>query len=162
MTKELWEFFLSSLVIFIYHFFLYHFFDFFLCFHVIRVSVSKFGHSFLVSFLFSEMCFQSFTHQFFNFVIVVRFQSGCKIRVILFKVCSLMNIIGPNLLKLSCFSFDLLVLLIMEQLVEHLLEILFWCSDIFTQICKEIRKQVLIRLIQRSTCRSLHESRASS
>ena len=131
MTKELWEFFLSCLVIFIDHFFLDHFFYFLLSFDVIWISVSKFGHSFLVCLLFFEMGFQSFTYKFFNFVIVVGFEGGCEIWIVLFKVSSLMRIVLPNLLYLSSFVFDLLVLLIMEQLIEHLLKILFWCSDIF-------------------------------
>jgi hypothetical protein len=98
---------------------------------IIWISVSEFGHSFLILFLLGEMGFQSFTYKFFDFVIVVGFESSGKVRIILFKVCSLMRIVLPNLLYLSSFSFDLLVLLIMEQLIEHLLEILFWSSDIF-------------------------------
>jgi len=145
MSKELWEFILSCLVIFIDHFFFDHFFYFLLGFDIIWISVSEFGHSFLILLLLSEMGFQSFTYKFFDFVIIVGFESSGKVRIVLFKVSSLMGIVLPNLLYLSSFSFDLLVLLIMEQLIEHLLEILFWCSDIFTQISEEIVKQVLIR-----------------
>ena len=131
MSEELWEFILSCLVIFIDHFFLDHFFYFLLSFDVIWISVSKFGHSFLICLLLFEMGFQSFTYKFFDFVIVVGFESSGKVRIVLFKVSSLMGIVLPNLLYLSSFSFDLLILLIMEQLIEHLLEILFWRSDIF-------------------------------
>ena len=131
MSKELWEFILSCLVILIDHFFFDHFFYFLLGFDIIWISVSEFGHSFLIFFLLSEMGFQSFTYKFFDFVIVVGFESSGKVRIVLFKVSSLMGIVLPNLLYLSSFIFDLLVLLIMEQLIEHLLEILFWRSDIF-------------------------------
>ena len=130
MSKELWEFFLSCGVILLDHFFLDHFFNFLLGFHIIWISVSKFSHSFLFCFLLGEMSFKSLSHKFFDFIIIIGFKSSGKIRIVLFKVSSLMRIVLPNLLYLSSFSFDLLVLLIMEQLIEHLLEILFWCSNI--------------------------------
>lgn len=130
MPKELREFFLCCLVILVHHFFLNHFFDFLLGFKVIWVSISKLSHFFLICFLFSEMGFESLSDKFFDLVIIIRFQSSSKIRIILFKVCSLMRIVSPNLFYLSCFHFDLLILLIVEHLVEHLLEILFWSSDV--------------------------------
>lgn len=66
-----------------------------------------------------------------------------------------MRIIGPNLLNLIYFLSDPLIQLIMEQRIEHLIEIHLRCSlnllHVLVQCSEEVVEEVLIRLTKIST-----------
>ena len=119
-AKEFWELFLSCFKILHYHVFLNLLFNHLLGFFVIGVSIHHPGMS-LLFFLFGlHLRLNPFTNNLLKLIIITSFKRSCQFWIIILQESTLMWVIGPYLLYLSNFLFNVLILLIMVKLWEHL------------------------------------------
>lgn len=90
---------------------------------------------------------QLFSNDLLNQIHITRTQGLRQLRMILPNEGPLMRIIAPNLLDSINFSFDLLILLIMEQCIKHLIKIHLWgILLVLVRIAKQVIYHGLIVL----------------
>lgn len=146
LPEELWELLLSGGVVLLNQTLLDLFFDLLLSLGIVWVSVHQSRHSLLLSTLFLKLLLHSLLDEFLQLSLVACLQNSSDFRHVLFQIDLLIGIIVPNTPKLLSFLSYSLISLVVEQLVEHLIEVHSRSLHILLYACEESVKEIFIAL----------------
>jgi len=112
---------------------------------VVGVSVTELGHLLLLLALGFELDLELLANDLLEQLGVVLLEGGRQLWVVLLEEDALVGVAAPDVLDVLDLSLDLLVLLVVEDLVEHLVEVhLGHALDVTLQTREEIVQQVLV------------------